>query len=152
MQDDRFGEGKKPIRFLLDACKQITKPLCNTDVKIVLRDLYEEYYGIYPHISKHNKSRPLASVAMHPCENKTDNSLLEEALNNYVKANIFEFFGLNWNEFISQPREVNELMLKIADKKMSEKTNSAEDVENKLRREMAHIQGNKKVMPYKRRR
>lgn len=91
-------------------------------------------------------------MAMHPCENKTDNSLLEEALNNYVKANIFEFFGLNWNEFISQPREVNELMLKIADKKMSEKTNSAEDVENKLRREMAHIQGNKKIMPYKRRR
>lgn len=89
---------------------------------------------------------------MHPCENKTDNSLLEEALNNYVKANIFEFFGLNWNEFISQPREVNELMLKIADKKMSEKTNSADDVENKLRREMANIQGARKMAPYKRRR
>lgn len=89
---------------------------------------------------------------MHPCENKTDNSLLEEALNNYVKANIFEFFGLNWNEFISQPREVNELMLKIADKKMSEKTNSADDVENKLRREMANIQGARKMTPYKRRR
>lgn len=91
-------------------------------------------------------------MALHPCENKTDNSLLEEAMNNYVKANIFEFFGLNWNEFIRQPKEVNDLMLKIADKKMSEKTNSADDIEHKLRREMEGLQGKRKLLPYKRRR
>ncbi len=111
--------------------------------------MYEDYYGIYPHLSKPNRSKPLASVAMHPCENKTDNSLLEEAMSTYLKSNVMEFFGLNWNEYISQPKEIIDMMLKLADKKMSEKSNSADDVENKLRREMAAIQGNKKLSKFK---
>ena len=111
--------------------------------------MYEDYYGIYLHISKPNKSRPLASVALHPCENKTDNSLLEEAMSTYLKSNVLEFFGLNWNEYISQPKEIIDMMLKLADKKMSEKSNSADGIEANLRREMATIQNGKKLGKFK---
>lgn len=119
--------------------------LSNVDVKIVLREMYEEFYNIHTHSSKTEGYNPLASVAMHPCENITDHSLLEEAMEDYIKYKILEHFGLSWTEYITQPREIVEMQRRIAEKTMASLDNKATNAEKKIGRELMNIRKNKSL-------
>lgn len=86
-------------------------PLNPYDARIVMQDQYEQRYGIFNH--RASKDRPLASVAMHPCEDSLQNSLLYEACEEYASLNYRETWGLSLTEFLNQPRYVVEMMKAI---------------------------------------
>lgn len=99
---------------------------------MVMQDLYETEYGIYNHLSG-SKNKPLASVAMHSCEDINGGSLLEEAIQTYVSRHIKDIYGLSLVEFLELPIDVMELMFGIADKESAKKSNTLSDVEKQFK-------------------
>lgn len=82
------------------------------DGRVVLQDLYETHYGIYNHLT--SEHRPLSSVAMYPGEDFNDGSLLESSIRSYMDNEIHEHFKLSLFEYLSNPIDVNAILVKIA--------------------------------------
>jgi hypothetical protein len=100
-------------------------------VKIVLSDLVDEEYGIFQH-RKSPTSRPLSSVAMHPAEDFTTNSLTQQAIQSYIDFDIKEFFGLNLIEFLNQTHDIIDMMIEVSQKKISKKRSEMEEIQKNL--------------------
>ena len=96
------------------------------DSRIVLQDQYETFFGIYNHLA--SKDRPLASVAMFPQEDYTENSPLYDALSDYAENGYNEIWGMSLKEFLDQPRYVvkmmREISLRIKEKKLNAVNNA----------------------------
>lgn len=103
----------------------------SVDAQIIMRDFYENAYGIYPHLKK-NGNRPLASVALHPAEELIDDSLLEEAVRSYIARGVRDLYNLSIVEFLELPQHVVNLLVKIADESMSKKHVQASALEREL--------------------
>ena len=86
------------------------------DAQIVLHDHYETRFGIFNH--PHNKSRPLASVAMFPCEDSVRCAGITAAYEEFAMKNYKELWGLSVEEFMHQPVYIVRMMREVTDRIM----------------------------------
>jgi hypothetical protein len=110
---------------------QVLPRLNSVDAKLVMTDLYEAKFGIYNHLV--NKSRPLASVAMQPCEDINDGSLFSSVASSYHDKKIFDFFHLDLFQFLDLPPDCCEILIDIADKRLAKKATDEEKMANQLK-------------------
>lgn len=91
----------------------------------MLLTMYDTHYGIYDHLMVRPpiKTRPLALVALHECEENGDTSTVNELITNYLDRDIGKFFGLSLTEFLDLPREYITKLLELALKKQQTETN-----------------------------
>jgi hypothetical protein len=109
-----------------------TLPIYNSvDAKVVLTEFYETLFKLYNHYGGDN-SRPLASVAMHPHEDFTSRSLLEESIKSFARKNIKETFGINYLEFMNLPRDVVEMMTTAAYEELKKKVEANKEIQSEL--------------------
>lgn len=102
-----------PIEALLREAGKLE----SRDAQLLMREAYEQAYGIYDH-ERFSNARPLAVVAMHPKENTSAYSTLYRMFYKYQHLEILKRWGLTIGEFLSYPREYVELMFKIADEQI----------------------------------
>jgi hypothetical protein len=105
--------------------------LSNIDSQLVLRDSYDIKYRIYNHLSN-DKSRPLASVALHEQEENTKTSSLYEAIEVYKDLNILGLFGLSIKEYLSLPSDFCNALLESAKKTAISNDATIGNIENQL--------------------
>ena len=98
-----------------------------------MSDVYETEYGIFNHFSPIAAHRPLASVALHACEDLNTGSLLERTIRMYAKKGIKETFGLNLEEFLRLPMDIAELLIAISDEERSAKSQGIHEIEQSLK-------------------
>lgn len=118
----------------MEACGKLGK-YSSVEIRLILRDLYEQHYGIFDHL-KLGKSRPLASVALHPAEEFSANSALHESALLFARKKMYELFGMSHLELLKLPREIVGIYFSVADKEMSSRTEIADNVETSLKREL----------------
>lgn len=116
------------INRLLKSLPQLDK----VDVKTVMYDLYETEFGIYDHI--HDKSRPLASVSFHHCEDYNTASLTEEAIRTYIIKDIKNVYGLSLIEFLELPKDIIEMMFIIDEEEKANKKKLMDELEENLKK------------------
>jgi hypothetical protein len=103
----------------------------SVEAKIALTALYETKFGIYDHFSQYKK-RPLAIVALHPCENINQNGLLEQIIRAYSKRGIKDVFGLNIQEFLDLPMDIAEMLMKVADEHRAANQQTLSEIEKEM--------------------
>ena len=109
-----------------------TLPKLNSvDAAVVMGDLYDECYGIFNH-GLTGSTRPLSSVAFHEAENIIHNSLLEEALQQYISNHIYDRFHLTVMEFLDLPSDYIELMVKVAQADTKQQSTVIDTLEREL--------------------
>mgnify|MGYP001626175339 CR=1 FL=1 len=112
-------------------CKQMPK-VTSVNKAIILSEWYETAVGLYNHFNNNN-SRPIASVAMHPEEDTIRNSLLEFSIKKFAVSNIYQTFGLNYEEFIQLPSYVCKIMIETAFEELRKKSKVAQSVEEEFK-------------------
>ena len=90
------------------------------DARIVMQDQYESRFHIFNHYAVSN--RPLASVAMHPCEDSLLNSVMWSVYEEFALKRYQEVWGLSVEEFLNLPQYKVRMMREIADE-LNEKRN-----------------------------
>lgn len=110
--------------------------LVSSDVQLLMIHRYETDYGIYNH-DRDRDPYSMALVALHPAENSVEHSRLYERMRRFAKSKVKELFGLNFQEFIQQPRHVVLEMFRIAESAAKTEDNKVgdltRDIENSLR-------------------
>lgn len=101
------------------------------DTQIVMRDMYDQEYGIFYHTGQ-SKARPLSSVAFHEAEQINDDSILEEAMRLYASRNVHEYFKIDFVQFMELPRDIAQLMLKISKEYSDKKMETMKELEEQL--------------------
>lgn len=97
---------------------------------MVLQDLYETEFGIYDHLNE-DKSRPLASVAMHPAEDFNGHSLLKQAIESFIDRNIKDATGLNIVRFLELPTDIVRMIGEACDSKAERAALALEEAKRK---------------------
>lgn len=115
---------------------QSLPPLSQVDARTVMQDQYETRLGIYNH--QLSKDRPLASVAMFPCENFTERSPLYDALEEYADGSFKEVWGLTVTEFLNLPQYQVRMIRDLTKEVLKRRTDIANavksDIENEAKR------------------
>jgi hypothetical protein len=117
-------------RILIDTIQKLPS-LNPVDSRLVLSDVYETSYKLHNHLIK-NKSRPLVSIAMHEAEDIDKGGDLEEAIKSFAKRNVKETFGLNFLEYLNQPRHVCNLLSEAALEELKLKNQAMKNVTDGL--------------------
>ena len=110
-----FGKDAKPEEAL-DKLVKSPKRLCSTEAQMVLRDHYENDYGIYAH-AKQLADHPFALVLQHWCEDTITNGPLYDRTKKFIDLEVTKYTGLSLNAFLELPTYHCEMILRIcADK------------------------------------
>jgi hypothetical protein len=80
--------------------------------KIVLRELYEQVFGIYNHLAK--DKNPLAIVGLRKKESLTEGDPIDDLIGAYTNYDINGNFGLSFIEFVGLPSYVSTKLIKEA--------------------------------------
>lgn len=102
--------------------KQVGKGMDSYTAQLLLRESYEQIYGLFNHDAPEATLRPLAVVAMHPKEDVANYSKLYRIMQRYVDHGIRELTGMNFQEFLQQPHELVERWFNIAFEKAKRET------------------------------
>lgn len=111
---------------LLATLYQNIPKICATDAQLLKLHHYETDYGIFDHEHDNDRHNPLALIAMREAE-KTNGPLFER-MKEYRERQIKDHWGLNWIEFINQPREVCEFQIRMS--LQAQQTGVAADADN----------------------
>lgn len=95
--------------FLVNALSPLTKKISPALGRLYLLERYETDYNIFNHDTAKDDS--LALMLMHNAENPNIHSLFRKRLVEYREREVLRLYGLNFQEFISQPRHRLEEML-----------------------------------------
>ena len=98
--------------FINEMVEKLPK-LTVIDARIIMQDQYETRFGIYNHMSRND--RPLASVAMFPCEDTVQNSVIYEDYEEFALKRYHDVWGLSVEEFLGLPQYKVRMMREIAD-------------------------------------
>ena len=79
-----------------------------------MSDIYETKYGVFNHIGT-SHLRPLSSVAFHASEDINTDGLYENLCRVYIEKRIKEHYGLTIDEYLDRPRDIIEIMNRVAD-------------------------------------
>lgn len=124
--DHRFGSESEIVEYINELIETLPR-LGQVDSRMVLQDHYETRVGIFNHFEP--SGRPLASVAMHPSEDYTENSSLYDALEEYVEGGYKDIWGLNITEFLNQPQYLVRLQRKITKEIMKKRIAALDDLD-----------------------
>ncbi|BAW19228.1 hypothetical protein [Ralstonia phage RP31] len=127
--DWKFGYGVR-IEDHTEDISKVPKRFVSTDVQILLRERYEQAYGIYNHQGVNDH---FALVRHHWCEDTIVASRLRERMEAYLDARIGQHFHLSWTDFINQPTYVCDLMLEILDKRTPAQNQEIEALMNEIK-------------------
>ena len=117
--------------FINETLKTLPR-LSSIDGRLVMQDLYEAKYGIYNHLDPNN-TKLLSSVAMHACEDTTENSILEEIIRSYMVKNIKDLYGLSLIEFLDLPMDIIDLLFKIGNEDIARKDETLKQLEKSFK-------------------
>lgn len=112
--DWKFGE-KVRIEDHLDRIIKHPNRLVSTDVQILLRECYEQAYGIYDHKAAQNDH--FALVRHHDSEDAITFSRLRERLEAFFDNKAGTMLNMSFTEFINQPSYLCDLQLEILSKR-----------------------------------
>lgn len=115
-----FGEHVRIEQHISHITKYPNR-LVSSNVQILLREAYEQAYGIYDH--RNAKKDHLALVRFHASEDAITYSRLRERLEAFDDLKVGARLHMSFTEFISQPSYVCDLQLEV----LATKTNPAED-------------------------
>ena len=93
---------------------------------LYLLERYETAFGIFNHDMDNNS---LGIMLMHEAEDTLEGSLLRRRMRQYLEHDVLKFFGLDFTDFLAQPRYVLEEMLKACTNKQRD------DLEDERRRQ-----------------
>lgn len=100
-----------PVKRLMELLRQIEKKHLNSyEQQALLLELYETEFKIFDH--ENNQHRPLALVEMHPKEMVEPFSREDRLMHRFAALKIGDMFNMSFNEFLNQPRERVEKMLR----------------------------------------
>lgn len=102
---------------------------------IVLRDAYEQMYGLFNHEHLGSK-RPLALVARHPSEDVFTYSRSYNTIRRFIENDVGSSLNCSLTEFLQMPREYTRLVMEIITERRARKNQSAADIERKLKQEL----------------
>lgn len=102
--------------------------------QIVLRDRYEQMYGIFNHDFLGDK-KPLALVAKHPAEDVFTHSRAYNTIKRFIEYDVGGTLNCSLNEFLDLPREYTRLIMEIIVERRARRNQSATDMERNLKRE-----------------
>lgn len=97
----------------------------------MLLDAYETTYGIENH-EQPQKARPLLLVAQHWAEDTGKGSHLFERQQQYYDCGILKFFGIPFDRWLDQPREIVEEQMRRGKIWGEEENNQAAALQAKL--------------------
>lgn len=105
-------------------------PMPWTEAEMYFSKVYETRFGIYNHYAKPlTGPRPLASVAMHPAEDYSYGSVLEQSMDRFVEYGIGDLFDISYLDFMSLPTTVTKAFLASAKRQKEKKANQIDQVE-----------------------
>lgn len=119
-------------QFILEVIPKLNK-LNAVDSSIVLNELYESRYGIYPHNSP-SDHRLIPGVAMNLSEDINKGSLLEDAIKSFVFRNIKDTYGLDILDYLNLPMDVCELLTEASIEHLKSKNNQLENIEDEFKK------------------
>lgn len=98
-----------------------------------MTDVYEDYFGIFPHLSTPDGVKPLASIAFHRAENTVDYSHLKQRMRTFAESRVGILFNITFDEFMNRPFPECRLMLEVALQLNKSKTAAISDIERELK-------------------
>ena len=87
----------------------------SVNAQIALTEYYDAKFDMVDH--REATERPLASVALHDCEENGPTSAMHETVRLFASTNVYKHFGLNLTEFLALPREYTTLILEVSQEK-----------------------------------
>lgn len=116
------------------------------DIQILLRDMYEQRYGLLDKEAFEGGSKPnmFASASTHHCEALWfDESMYKDSLRRFLDNKIFEQLGVSYDKFIRRPKWYNDMTHEICAEKLADAPKAAEAAKASIAREIDKISGNK---------
>ena len=92
-----------------------------------MRMLYDLRYKISTYVPP--AVNPLLGVSFSDAEDVNKYSILESVIKNYIVKDIHSLYGLNIIEFLQLPYDVAEMLMDIANEKLSEKIKNMKALE-----------------------
>ena len=94
----------------------------------MLRELYEQVYGIANHIESKN---PLEIVLVQDNELLVTNDPMTNIIEQYAALDLYGMFGIAFDKFIKLPSYQTKMMIKSANKKREREAHKAQEMEAK---------------------
>lgn len=98
-----------------------------------MTDVYEDYFGIFPHLSTPDGVKPFASIAFHRAENTVDYSHLKQRMRIFAESRVGTLFNITFDEFMRRPVPECKLMLEVALEHNRGKTAALTDLEKEFK-------------------
>jgi len=120
--------------------------LSYVDIQIILRDMYEQKYGLLDREAFEGGSKPnmFASSSTHKCEALWyDESMQKDSLRRFLDNKIFEQTGVSYDDFIKRPKWYNDMTHEICAEKLADAPKAAEAAKASIAREIDKISSNK---------
>lgn len=119
-----------PVKRLMDLLRQIEKKnLSSYEQQALLLELYETDFKIYDH---ENSQRPLALVELHPKEMVEPFTREDRLMHRFAALKIGDMFNLSFPEFLNQPRERVEKMLRKGEEHERHEAKKNRELQNTL--------------------
>lgn len=116
------------------------KRFASTDVQILLRERYEQAYGIYDHLAVKaaatadaSRDDHFALVRHHWSEDSVVASRLRERMEAFITMRVGHNFHISFMEFIELPTYVCDLMLEVLDKRGPGESQELQDLINEMK-------------------
>jgi hypothetical protein len=106
-----FGLSRIGQKGRLEGLLENASNLDSMTAQLVLREAYDEDYGIYDHSSE--QGRPLALVGKHVKEDYHEYGGLYRAIYQFNVNEVHKNWGFTLTEFLDLPREFHRLILRI---------------------------------------
>lgn len=105
-----------------------SKRLVSTSAQIILRERYEDTFGVYNH-SGQEGTHPLALVMHNWSEDNITGGRLRERMEAFADNSVAKHFNISFHDFIQQPTYVCDMMLDVSEVMNQRDVNSPEAAE-----------------------
>lgn len=109
---------------------KLSKRLPSTSAQIILRERYEDAFGVYNHKGQEG-THPLALVMHNWSEDNVTGGRLRERMEAFAENGVAKHFNISFHEFIQQPTYVCDMMLDVSEAMNQRDVNSPEAAELK---------------------
>lgn len=128
--DWKFGDGVR-IEEHTDDIAKVPKRFQSSDVQILLRERYEQAYGIYDH--RGNPNDHFALVRHHWCEDAVTSGRARERFEAFLDARVYQNTGIPWDRWIEQPSYMCDMQLEILEKRAPHENREITNLANEIR-------------------
>ena len=105
--------------------------LNSIDTKLYMVGMYEHYYNINDYTKEDED--PFIKFKFNECEDVTQNSLFDEVVDKYIVNNIYNTFGITFQDFINLPGDVIKKLIDRKNVYESKKSSISNEIERELK-------------------